>query len=95
MDQAPDYGTQPQPLHGSSMESIEDAIQQALASSPKEGNVRRLSVALEVEEGGVVGRTQYHVMLNPQPLPPGPESAVELNPQPLPPSPEDAVGGNA
>ena len=26
--------------------------------------------SLEVEEGGVVGRTQYHVMLNPQPLPP-------------------------
>jgi hypothetical protein len=86
-----EYGS-PDVLHGSSMESVEDAIQQALASSPSQANQRRLSVSLEVEEGGVVGRTQYHVMLNPQPLPPGPESAAELNPQPLPPSPEDAVG---
>lgn len=86
-----EYG-RPQPFHGSSMESVEDAIKQALASSPSQTNQRRLSVSIEVEEGGVVGRTQYHVMLNPQPLPPVQESASQLNPQPLPPSPEDAVG---
>ena len=77
-----EYGG-PEVLHGSSTESVEDAIRQALASSPSQGNQRRLSVSLEVEEGGVVGRTQYHVMLNPQPLPPGPDA--DLNPQPEPP----------
>ncbi|HEX2054288.1 MAG TPA: hypothetical protein VHJ78_11265 [Actinomycetota bacterium] len=94
MSQAPEYGTGSETLHGSSMDSVEDAIRNALSSSPSQSNQRRMAVSLEVEEGGVVGRLQYHVTLNPQPLPPGPERAEQstLNPQPLPPSPEDAIG---
>ncbi len=59
-------------LYGSSSESFEDAIQQALSASPRQANFRRLTVqSLEVEEGGFAGGITYRVTLNPQPEPPG------------------------
>ena len=88
MNQADEKGSYGNPggggdelMYGSSFESFADAVRQALSSNPSAENRRRLRVeSFEVEEGGVVGRVQYHVALNPQPLPP-----QELNPQPLPP----------
>jgi flavin-binding protein dodecin len=78
-------------IQGSSDNSIQDAIQDALTRNPKTSNHRFLVLeSIAVEEGGFVGGTIYHVALNPQPLPPGPEeNHVELNPQPLPPGPEE------
>jgi hypothetical protein len=51
-------------LRGSSFESFEDAVIQALSGSPRSGDHRVLDVVrLSVEEGGIVGRIQYHVDL--------------------------------
>jgi hypothetical protein len=83
-----DYEGATESIKGSSTESIQAAVRNALENSPRAGNFRSLVVeSITVEEGGVVGDTTFHVMLNPQPLPPGPD--VELNPQPLPPEPPE------
>lgn len=49
---------------GTSFDSFEDAIKQAVDQNPRSSNHRRLKVvSLELEEGGVVGRLQYSVQL--------------------------------
>ncbi len=54
----------PERLIGSSFDSFEDAVGKATQSKPRKSNVRVLEVVrLSVEEGGVVGRTQYRVEL--------------------------------
>lgn len=61
-------------ITGSSTESIQAAVRDALQNSPRSGNFRSLIVdSITVEEGGVVGETTFRVALNPQPLPPGPD----------------------
>ena len=71
-------------IEGSSTESIQAAVRNALENSPRAGNFRSLVVeSITVEEGGIVGDTIFRVALNPQPLPPEPPE--RLNPQPLPP----------
>lgn len=76
----------PESIEGSSSESIQDAVRNALEVNPRSGNFRSLVVdSITVEEGGIVGNIIFRVALNPQPLPPGPD--VALNPQPLPPEP--------
>ncbi|HEX2149116.1 MAG TPA: hypothetical protein VHI31_02940 [Actinomycetota bacterium] len=60
-------------ITGSSTESIQAAVRNALQNNPRSGNVRTLVVSeITVEEGGVVGDTTFRVALNPQPLPPQP-----------------------
>ncbi|HYN98402.1 MAG TPA: hypothetical protein VEU28_01875 [Actinomycetota bacterium] len=60
-------------IEGSSTESIQAAVRNALQNNPRTGNVRTLVVSeITVEEGGVVGDTTFRVTLNPQPLPPEP-----------------------
>jgi flavin-binding protein dodecin len=60
-------------ITGSSTESIQDAVRNALQNNPRSGNLRSLVVSeITVEEGGVVGGTTFRVALNPQPLPPEP-----------------------
>ena len=61
-------------ITGSSTESIQAAVRDALQNNPRSGNFRSLVVdSITVEEGGVVGDTIFRVALNPQPLPPEPE----------------------
>jgi flavin-binding protein dodecin len=63
----------PETISGSSTESIQDAVRNALQNNPRSGNFRSLVVSeITVEEGGVVGGTTFRVALNPQPLPPEP-----------------------
>lgn len=51
-------------IRGSSVSSFEDAVAQAIAANPRQTDIRLLEVAdLSVEEGGFVGRRQYHVEL--------------------------------
>jgi flavin-binding protein dodecin len=60
-------------IEGSSTESIQAAVRNALENSPRPGNFRALVVEnITVEEGGIVGDTIFRVTLNPQPLPPEP-----------------------
>jgi hypothetical protein len=64
MDEIVGTNTRLPRLHGSSFESFEDAAANALSVNPRQGDRRVLEVVrLSVEEGGVVGRTQYHVDL--------------------------------
>jgi flavin-binding protein dodecin len=52
-------------VHGSSLESFEDAVESALRDVPAgpEGLKRGRVVEMTVEQGGFVGRTQYRVKL--------------------------------
>jgi len=52
-------------VHGSSLESFEDAVESALRDVPAgaEGLKRGRVVEMTVEQGGFVGRTQYKVKL--------------------------------
>lgn len=60
-------------IEGTSTESIQAAVRNALENSPRSGNFRSLIVdSIMVEEGGIVGDTVFRVALNPQPLPPEP-----------------------
>ncbi|CAN5874263.1 hypothetical protein BH23ACT12_BH23ACT12_00520 [soil metagenome] len=60
-------------IEGSSNESIQAAVRNALELNPRAGNFRSLVVeSITVEEGGIIGDTIFRVALNPQPLPPEP-----------------------
>lgn len=66
-------GAADEKIEGSSTESIQAAVRNALENSPRAGNFRSLVVeSITVEEGGIVGDTIFRVALNPQPLPPEP-----------------------
>jgi flavin-binding protein dodecin len=83
-------GAAAEKITGSSTESIQDAVRNALKEHPRSTSHRRLTLErIEVEEGGInpAMDTVFHVTLNPQPLPPGPDA--DLNPQPLPPEPPE------
>jgi hypothetical protein len=57
-------------IEGSSNESIQGAVQEALTNNPRTSSFRSLTLeSITVEEGGFVGGTIYRVALNPQPLP--------------------------
>lgn len=63
----------PETIEGSSGESIQDAVRNALEQNPRSGNFRSLVVdSITVEEGGIAGNVIFRVALNPQPLPPEP-----------------------
>lgn len=54
----------PQDLTGSSLDSFEDAVENAIQENPRQSNHRTLHIdSLWVTEGGVVGKVQYHVKL--------------------------------